>query len=139
MGDLDLKDYGPQPYVINIEELTNDNDQFRIAKWTGKNMQMTVMAIPEGGEVGLEVHEDHDQFLRIESGEAKVVMGPAEDNLDQEWEAEDDWAIFVPAGTWHNIINDGDDPLKLYSIYAPPEHPAGTVHKDKAESDAAEH
>lgn len=135
---MDMQDYGTQPYVVNIEELTKQNDKFRVAKWTGTNLQMTVMAIQPGGEVGLEVHDDHDQFLRIEEGSAKVVMGPAEDNLDFEKEAEDDFAIFVPAGTWHNIINTGDGALKLYSIYAPAEHPKGTVHETYDEAMAAE-
>lgn len=135
---MDTTDYGGQPYVINIEELTVQNDKFRVAKWTGSNLQMTVMAIPVGGEVGLEVHGDHDQFLRVEEGSAKVVMGPAEDNLDFEQVAEDDFAIFVPAGTWHNIINTGDVPLKLYSIYAPAEHAKGTIHETFEEAMAAE-
>lgn len=135
---MDLTDHGPQPYVVDIEDLTKSNDLFRVAKWTGSNLQMTVMAIPANGEVGLEVHNDHDQFLRIEEGEAKVVMGPSEDDLNQEWEAQDDFAIFVPAGTWHNIINTGDISLKLYSIYAPGEHPHGTVHNTFEEAEAAE-
>lgn len=134
----DTNDYGPDPYVVNIEELTVENDLFRVAKWTGTNLQMTVMSIEPGDDVGLEVHDDHDQFLRIEAGTAKVVMGPDQDNLEQEWEAEDDWAVFVPAGTWHNIINTGDTALKLYSIYAPAEHPHGTIHRDKAEAEASE-
>lgn len=133
---MDMTDYGPKPYVIDIEELTKENELFRVAKWTGANLQMTVMAIEANGEVGLEVHEDHDQFLRIEEGVGKVVMGPSEDNLDQEWEVQDDFAIFVPAGTWHNILNTGDAPLKLYSIYAPGEHPRGTIHKTFEESEA---
>lgn len=126
---MDTEDYGKQPWVIDIEELTKSNEKFRVAKWTGSNLQMTVMAIEPGSEVGLEVHEDHDQFLRIEEGEARVEMGPAEDNLDYVKDAEDDFAIFVPAGTWHNITNTGDGKLKLYSIYAPAEHPAGTIHE----------
>ena len=135
---MDMNDYGKKPYVVNIEELTKQNDNFRVAKWTGANLQMTVMSIEVEGEVGLEVHDDHDQFLRIEAGKARVVMGPAEDNLDFEQVAEDDFAIFVPAGTWHNIVNIGDEPLKLYSIYAPAEHAAGTVHKTYEEAMAAE-
>lgn len=134
----DSQDNGPNPYVVNIEELTVSNDLFRVAKWTGTNLQMTLMTIQPGDDIGLEVHPDHDQFLRIEAGSAKVVMGPSEDNLDQSWDAADDWAVFVPAGTWHNIINTSDEPLRLYSIYAPAEHSHGTVHKDKAEADAAE-
>lgn len=130
---MDTKDYGPQPYVVNVEELTLQNDKFRVAKWTGKNLQMTVMAIEVGGEVGLEVHDDHDQFLRIEQGTAKVEMGPAEDDLTFTQEARDDFAIFVPAGTWHNITNIGEDVLKLYSIYAPAEHEHGTIHETYAD------
>lgn len=133
-----MQDVGPAPHVVDIEELTKANENFRTAQWTGAFLQMTTMSIEVGGEVGLEVHNDTDQFLRIEAGKAKVVMGPTEDNLTQEWEAEDDFAIFVPSGTWHNIINVGDEPLKLYSIYAPPHHEHGTIHKTFEEAEAAE-
>jgi len=133
-----MNDHGPNPYVVDIEELTLNNENFRTAAWTGKNLQMTLMSIEPGDDIGLEVHEDHDQFLRIEQGEAAVHMGPSADELE-EWEAEDDFAIFVPAGVWHNVTNTGDDDLKLYSIYAPAEHAHGTVHVTKAEADAAEH
>ena len=131
-------DHGPQPYVVNIEELTISNDTFRTAAWTGANMQMTLMAIQPGEDIGLEVHTDHDQFLRVEQGLGLVQMGTSEDTLDFEANVEGDDAIFVPAGTWHNVTNTGDAPLKLYSIYAPAEHPHGTVHATKAEADAAE-
>lgn len=137
-----MQDTGPNPYVVNIEELTKTNSNFRTAQWTGSFLQMTTMSIEVGGEVGLEVHNDTDQFLRIEAGKAKVLMGPAEDNLTEEWIAEDDFAIFVPSGTWHNILNIGDEPLKLYSIYAPPHHEHGTVHvtfEEAEEAEAAEH
>ncbi len=133
-----MQDFGPNPYVVDIEELTLNNTTFRTAAWTGSNLQMTLMAIEPGDDIGLEVHEDHDQFLRIEQGTARVEMGPKSDELVAT-EAEDDYAIFVPAGTWHNIINTGDKPLKLYSIYAPAEHEHGTVHATKAIADAAEH
>lgn len=133
-----MKDEGPNPYVVNIEDLTMQNENFRTAAWTGKYFQMTLMMIPKGGEVGLEVHPDTDQFLRLEQGKAKIVMGAEEGDLDKEWNAEADWAIFVPAGTWHNIINDGEEPLKLYSIYAPPHHPHGTIHENAADALAAE-
>lgn len=136
---MDTNDYGAAPYVADIEELTLSNDNFRVAKWTGSNLQMTLMAIQPGDDIGLEVHDDHDQFLRIEQGSAKVVMGPSEDDLNYEAEAHDDFAIFVPAGVWHNVINTGEQPLKLYSIYAPSEHPHGTVHATKAEAEATEH
>lgn len=135
---MTAKDTGPSPFVVDIEKLTLGNENFRTAVWTGEYFQMTLMTIPVGGEVGLEVHPDTDQFLRLEQGKAKVLMGAARDKLDQEWSAEDDWSIIVPARTWHNIINVGQEPLKLYSIYAPPHHPHGTVHKTHAEAEAAE-
>ncbi len=136
---IDTNDHGGKPFVINIEQATVENDKFRVAKWTGSNLQMTLMSIDVGQDIGLEVHGDHDQFLRIERGDARVEMGPSQDNLNFQQAAADDDAIFVPAGTWHNIINTGDEPLKVYSIYAPSEHPFGTVHNDKAAAEAAEH
>ena len=139
---MNTKDTGPNPYVVDIEDLTLSNENFRTAAWTGTYLQMTLMTIPVGGQVGLEVHTDTDQFLRLEQGKAKVVMGASKDSLDQEWTAEDDWAIFVPAGVWHNIINDGSEPLKLYSIYAPVHHPHSTVHatyEEAMEAEEAEH
>ncbi len=135
----DTNDYGAQPFVLNIEEATLANDKFRVAKWTGNNLQMTLMTIQPGDDIGLEVHADHDQFLRVEQGLGLVQMGSAEDNLDYEQPVEDDYAIFVPAGMWHNVTNTSDQPLKLYSIYAPSEHPRGTIHNTKAEAEAAEH
>lgn len=134
----DANDYGPEPYVVDIENLVEENEQFRVAKWTGKFMQMTVMCIQPGDDIGLEMHDDRDQFLCIEEGCGKAVMGSSKDNLPHEWEISDDWAVIVPAGIWHNIVNTGDTPLKLYSIYSPAEHPKNTIHKDKAEADAAE-
>ena len=132
------QDKAGKPYVVNIEELTTENTNYRTAEWTGGFLQMTTMAIPVGGEVGLEIHKDTDQFLRIEAGKAKVVMGTEKNNLDFAQEAEDDFAIFVPSGYWHNILNIGNEPLKLYSIYAPPHHPVGTVHETYEIAMAAE-
>lgn len=129
-----IQDNGKQPYVVNVEELTLSNDNFRTTAWTGQYMQMTVISIQPGDDIGAEVHEDHDQFLRIEQGKAKVLMGDSQDDISFEATAEDDYAIFVPAGKWHNIVNTGDEPLKLYSIYAPVEHPFGTVHKTKVDA-----
>lgn len=132
-------DHGKKPYVVNIEDLTVQNTNFRTASWTGQYLQMTLMSVEVGGEIGAEIHDDTDQFLRIEQGRARVVMGDTADNLtDFVAEAEDDFAIFVPAGKWHNIINIGDEPLKIYSIYAPAHHPFGTVHETKEEADEAE-
>lgn len=135
---MDFSDHGSNPYVVNIEELTKANTNFRTAIWTGKDLQMTLMSIEVGGDIGLEVHPDNDQFLRLEEGSAKVVMGKDADNLDLEFTIADDFGIFVPAGTWHNIINTGDTPLKIYSIYGPAHHAHSTVHQTRADADAAE-
>ncbi|HSX15155.1 MAG TPA: cupin domain-containing protein [Candidatus Saccharimonadales bacterium] len=125
-------------WVDDIEKLTKDNTNFRTEVWTGQYSQLTVMTIEVGGEIGNEVHPEIDQFLRLEAGKAKVQFGKTKDQVDEEHEVEDDWAIIIPAGTWHNVVNTGDKPLKLYSIYSPPNHPKGTVHVTKAEADAAE-
>jgi len=132
-------DRGPAPFVTDIEAATLTNESYRTTLWTGSNLQMTVMHIDPGHDVGLEVHSDRDQFLRIEAGRARVQMGASRDDLTFDEQVEDDWVVLVPAGSWHNITNVGDGPLKLYSLYAPPEHPHGTIHATKAESDAAEH
>lgn len=134
-----MTDHGPNPHVVDIESATLDNTTFRTTLWTGRHLQLTVMSIPAGGEIGLEVHEDVDQFLRVESGRGRVRMGPAADRLEFDREVADDDAVLVPAGSWHNIINIGDVELKVYSLYGPGEHPHGTVHATKADSDAAEH
>ncbi|MBM7623661.1 mannose-6-phosphate isomerase-like protein (cupin superfamily) [Sporohalobacter salinus] len=131
------KDYGPCPFVINIEEATKQNNYYRIALWTGKYLQLTLMSINAGDEIGLERHTDLDQFIRIEKGQGIVRMGDRKNQLDFQAKVYDDYAIFIPAGKWHNLINTGRTTLKLYSIYAPPEHPRDTIHKTK--EDAEEH
>lgn len=136
--ELELKDYGPEPFAINIVDATKQNDNFRTALWTGKHLQLTLMSIPVGGEIGLEIHPNLDQFIRIEEGEGLVKMGDRQNNLDFQERVYDDFIFIIPAGKWHNLVNTGDIPIKLYSIYAPPQHPKGTVHETKADSDAAE-
>lgn len=126
-------------WIDNVEALTLENTNFRTVVHTGTHAQLTVMSIPVGGEVGWEAHDHLDQFLRLEQGKARVDFGRGQDAVDESHEAADDWAIIVPAGVWHNVVNVGDEPLKLYSVYSPPEHPDGTVHRTKAESDADEH
>lgn len=125
-------DYGPHPFVIDINKSTLSNENFRTTLWTGRHLQTTLMSIPVGENIGLEMHPNVDQFLRIEEGQALVMMGKSRNDLTFRQPAFDDFAIFVPAGTWHNIINTGSVPLKLYSIYAPPNHPKGAVHPTKA-------
>ncbi|MEH7176869.1 cupin domain-containing protein [Neobacillus vireti] len=132
------KDHGPEPYVVNIETATTQNNTFRTALWTGQHLQVTLMSIDVGGDIGLEIHPDVDQFLRIEQGQGRVQMGKDKNQLNFEKNVSDNFSIMVPAGTWHNVTNTGSIPLRLYSIYAPPEHPHGTVHKTKAEAEAAE-
>ncbi|MDO5511123.1 cupin domain-containing protein [Corynebacterium sp.] len=134
MADL-RTDHGPNPYVLDIEDVTKENEAFRDTLWTGRYLQMTVMAIPAGGEIGAEVHDDHDQFLRLEAGKGRIMIGDSEDNLDIDQEVEDDFAIFVPAGKWHNFVNEGSETVKLYSIYAAPDHVPGTYHETKDDAD----
>ncbi len=133
-----LKDYGPKPFVINIEEAAKQNEYFRSALWTGKHLQLTLMSIGVGEDIGLEIHPELDQFLRIEQGQGLVKMGDSKDVLDFQRMVSEDYIFIIPAGKWHNLVNTGDKPIKLYSIYAPPQHPHGTVHKTKADAMAAE-
>lgn len=135
---ITLQDYGPNPYVVNIEDATKQNDTFRTALWTGEDLQVTLMSIDVGDDIGLEVHPKGDQFIRIEEGEALIKMGDSKNKLDFQRKASDDYAIMIPAGKWHNVINIGDKPLKLYAIYGPPEHPRDTVHETKEDAEEDE-
>ena len=123
----------------NIEHATIDNTTFRTVLATGTHMQLVVMHLAPGEEIGLEMHAGIDQFLRVEDGAATVTLGPTEEIIERTVALSDDWAIIVPAGTWHNVVNVGRAPLKLYSIYSPPEHAPGTVHATQADAEAAEH
>lgn len=118
-------------FVDDIEKLTKDNRDFRRVLYTGKHMQLVLMTLKPGEEIGAEVHEGHDQFLRFEEGEGEVVIDGTTHRI------EDDFAVIVPAGARHNVVNTGDSPLKLYTLYGPPEHRLDVVHPDKpaAESD----
>jgi mannose-6-phosphate isomerase-like protein (cupin superfamily) len=129
---IKLKDYGPEPFVVNIEEATKQNKTFRTALWTGCNLQLTLMSINVGKDIGLEIHPRLDQFIRIEAGQGVVKMGDSKYNLNFQRNVYDDFAFIIPAGKWHNLINTGNKPLKLYSIYAPPQHPFGTVQVTKS-------
>lgn len=131
-----MTDFGPEPFVVNIENATCNNTNFRTALWTGENLQLTLMSIPKNGEIGLEVHNDTDRFLRVESGKGIVKMGSCRDKMNFHKYIGAGDAVFVPAGAWHNIINTGDCPIKIYSIYAPPKHPHGTIHKTKEIAEA---
>lgn len=133
-----LSDYGPRPFVVNIDQATKQNYNYRTALWTGKHFQVTLMSINVGDDIGLEVHPTTDQFIRIEEGQGLVQMGDSKDKLDFQEMAYDDYAIMIPAGKWHNVTNTGNTPLKIYVIYAPPEHPYGTVHETKEIAMSAE-
>lgn len=126
-------------WVGDVEQETLDNDTFRTVVFTGEHTQLTVMRLGPGEDIGREAHADLDQFLRIEEGSARVELGRSEDEVDETHEVEDDWAIVVPAGVWHNVVNTGSGDVKLYSLYSPPEHPDGTVHRTKADAERAEH
>lgn len=113
-------------YILNIEEETLKNTDYRRVLYTAKNSQLVLMSLEPGDEIGAETHH-LDQFLRIEAGECKVILDGVEHDIGA------DWAVVVPAGTNHNFINTGTEPLKLYSIYSPPEHRDGIVEKTKAD------
>lgn len=138
---FDYKDHGKEKYIVNIEDYTKENENYRTTIWTGEKLQVTLMSIQPGDDIGLEVHKGIDQFLRIEEGIGLCQMGDAEDNLSFEQEVTDDDVILVPANTWHNVTNTGNQPLKIYSIYAGPDHVPGTIHKthEDAENDPNEH
>lgn len=130
-----IRDYGPEPFVVNIEEITRQNNTFRTALWTGKYLQLTLMSIDVGESIGLEMHSNVDQFIRIEQGEGLVQMGNDKNNLNFQRKVHDNFAFVIPAGKWHNVINTGNVPIKLYSIYAPPQHPRGTIHVTKEDAE----
>lgn len=134
-----VTDHGPEPFAVNIAKITRLNNTYRTALWTGKHLQLTLMSINPGRDIGLEVHPHLDQFIRIEEGQGLVKMGDAADKLDFQTSVSEDYAFIIPAGKWHNLINTGKKPIKLYSIYAPPQHPRGTVHETREIADAAEH
>jgi mannose-6-phosphate isomerase-like protein (cupin superfamily) len=125
-------------WVADVEKATLVNSNFRAVLFTGEHTQLTVMCLRPGEEIGWEAHPDIDQFLRIEQGSGRAEFGSSEDGVEETYEVGDDWAIIVPAGVWHNVVNIGDEELKLYSLYSPPEHPDGTIHATKADADAAE-
>lgn len=137
--EKNAKDKGKQPWVLNIEKDTIANDNYRKVMWTGRYMQMVFMSLKPGEKIDLELHNDNDQFIRIEQGEARIRMGKSKENLSFDEKVSDDWALFIPAGYWHQFINIGEKDLKLYSIYAPPVHSAGLVHKNYDDTESHEH
>lgn len=129
------KDYSGKPYVADVAQKAAQNTNYRTALWTGCYAQMTLMCIPVGSDIGLEVHNETDQIIRVELGMGLVKMGKSERYLDFQENVCGGDTIFVPAGTWHNVINIGRNPLKVSSIYAPPHHPAGTMQHTKQDAE----
>ena len=119
-------------YVTNIERDTTRNTDFRRVLFTGPNTQLVLMTLKAGEEIGTETHDGHDQFFRVEEGSGVVQMDGAEHTIGN------GSAVVVPAGVKHNVINRGDTPMRLYTLYSPPEHPDGTVHHTRTEAEAAE-
>jgi mannose-6-phosphate isomerase-like protein (cupin superfamily) len=125
-------------WIGDIERATLENVTFRTVLFTGAHTQLTVMSLAPGEDIGLEAHPDIDQFIRIDDGQARVEFGSTKDRIDETHDVKGDWAIVIPAGVWHNVVNTGVGDLKLYSLYSPPQHPADTVHRTKTEAEAAE-
>lgn len=119
-------------FIGDIEDLTKKNEDFRRVLYTGPHLQLVLMSLQPGEDIGEEVHEENDQFIRVEEGKGEVLIDGKRTPL------EDDIAVVIPAGARHNVINTGDGPLKLYTIYGPPEHVDGTVHRTKQEADASD-
>jgi len=133
---MTIEDIGPKPQSFNLEKSTRDNENYRTTAWSGRYLQLTLMSIPVGGDIGLEVHPETDQFLRLDAGRGRVQMGQSKDKLTFEKEVSDGWCILVPAGTWHNVTNIGQEPMQVYAIYAPAHHKPGKVHKTAANAAA---
>lgn len=127
-----IEDIGPEPQSFNIEQGTTQNTDYRSVAWSGRYLQVTLMSIPVGGDVGLEAHPETDQFLRLEAGTGRVQMGSAKDTLTFDKDVSDGWCVIVPAGTWHNITNTGTGPMQLYAIYAPSHHAPDRVQSTTA-------
>jgi len=120
-----------QGFVDDIEKLTEDNDDFRRVLYTGKNLQLVLMALKPGEEIGEEVHNDRDQFFRVEKGKGEIVIDGKASRIKS------DFAMIVPAGARHNVRNTGEKVLRLYTLYAPPEHRDRTIHATKADAAAS--
>lgn len=136
---LNINDFGPEPFIVNINNAARKNMTYRTALWTGQYLQLTVMSIPVGESIGLEIHPETDQYIRIESGIGFAQMGNSKNNLNYQNQVCENDAVFVPAGTWHNITNIGNRPMQVSTVYAPPHHPHGTVHKTKEDAEREEH
>ena len=133
---MSIADIGPRPQAFHLETETLENANYRTVAWSGEHLQLTLMSIPVGGDIGLEMHGATDQFIRLDRGRGRAQMGPGEDELTFDQEVTDGWCVIVPAGSWHNIANIGNEPMQVYTIYAPQHHQPGKVQQTKAIADA---
>lgn len=124
---MTIEDVGPKPNSFDLEKATTENDNYRVVAWTGKHLQLTLMSIPVGESIGLEKHPETDQFLRLDAGKGRAQMGRSKNKLTFDEEVSDGWCVLVPAGTWHDVTNIGDEPMRLYVVYAPSHHGKGRV------------
>lgn len=136
---FDLKDYGPDPCALDLKQAALENEKYRETLWTGDHFQVTLMCIPAGGgDIGLEIHHDNDQFIYLVSGTGRVQLGKDKDNLTVDKIVHAGEAVFIPDNTWHNVTNAGDEPMKCFSLYAPVKHAHGTTESTKADAIAQE-
>lgn len=132
-----IEDIGPKPQSFDLEQATRDNERYRAVVWSGRYLQLTLMSIPPGGDVGLEMHPETDQFIRLDAGRGRVELGASKDRPTLKQDVADGWCALIPAGTWHNVTNIGTEPMQVYAIYAPAHHKPGKIH-DTAASAAAD-
>lgn len=133
---MTIEDIGPRPQSFDLEQATRDNSNYRTVAWSGRYLQVTLMSIPVDGDIGLEMHAETDQFLRLDAGRGVVQMGASKDQLTFRSEVSNGWCILVPAGTWHNITNTGTEPMQVYAIYAPAHHAPGRLQKTASDAEA---
>lgn len=131
-----IEDIGPKPQSFDMESAAKENTSYRSVAWSGRYLQVTLMSIPVGGDIGLEAHPQTDQFLRLDAGSGLVQMGTAKDQLSFEQKVSNGWCVLVPAGTWHNITNTGTTPMQVYAIYAPAHHAPNKVQATEAVAEA---
>lgn len=135
---MTIRDVGPQPHAFDLEQATRENRNYRTVVWSGRYLQVTLMSIAPGRAIGLEMHPETDQFIRLDAGRGRVQIGPVPDRMDLDAEVSDGWCALVPAGSWHNLTNIGDGFMQVYTIYAPAHHRAGKVHRTSSEAAADE-
>jgi mannose-6-phosphate isomerase-like protein (cupin superfamily) len=133
-----IEDIGPKPSAFDLERATVENPNYRAVVWSGHYLQVTLMSIEPGESIGLELHPETDQFVRLDAGQGRAEMGPSADEMTFTQDVSDGWCVLIPAGVWHNITNTGDEPMRLYSIYSPVHHAAGRVQPTPADAERDE-